>query len=94
MSDIRRQTGRTVEGHGYELIITYEPGAPDGAPALCISGIYGADDDGEDGPGTFRIERATDGLYYREGEPEGRKNPRDLFPWVVSDGEILKTTAL
>ncbi len=90
MSDVQKHTGVTAEGLPFEVIITYEPGAPDGSPALLVTGSYGA----EDGPGEFRIERAPDGLYYRTGDPEGRKIPDELFPWVVSDGEILKTTAL
>lgn len=94
MSDQRKFTGVTCEGHSFEMVATYEPGAPDGAPALCVLGVYGADDDGEDGPGKFRIERGADGLYYREGYLEGRKIPEDLFPCVICDGEILKITAI
>ncbi len=94
MSDIRKVTGVTVEGHNFEMIVTYGPGAPDGAHPISILGVYGANDDGEDGPGTFRIELADDGVYYREGEAIGRKQAWDLVPWVISDGEILKTTAV
>lgn len=90
MSDRQKKTGITVEGHGFEMILTFPPGCPDGTPAIEISGSYIAND----GPGDFFIELAKDGLYYREGETIGRKNAWDLVPWVISDGEILKTTAV
>lgn len=83
MSDTQKILGLTTEGQPFEMTVVFAPGAPSGANPISLFGSYRS----ADGGGVFRVEQGADGLYYAEGQAEGRKSPEEVLPWVISESE-------
>ena len=90
MSAYRLVQGKTVEGGAFELRCRYKTEDPDDDLAEFISGEYIA----SDGRGQVFIERGDDGLFYAEGDKEGSKTAEALLPWVITQGHVLKISAV